>query len=81
MLRNIYADLWEMKRIIKASTISGTIMRPPKLTDGPETGSYKMAIERYLVNGIKISHADVAHFIVHSLANKAIVKKTVEVAY
>lgn len=81
MLCNMYSDLWAMEALIKASTINWTIMRPPKLTDGPETGTYRSDIGRYLFNGLKISRADVAHFIVHNLSNEAIVNKIVEVAY
>ncbi|MDB5110172.1 MAG: family oxidoreductase [Mucilaginibacter sp.] len=81
LLRNMYADLWKMEKIVKESNINWTIMRPPKLLNSPETGKYRTAIDHYLNNGLEISRADVAHFIVNNLTNKAIIKKTVEIAY
>jgi len=81
VLRNMYADLWAMEKIIKGSNINWTIMRPPKLLDSPVTGNYRTTADGFLNNGLKISRADVAHFIVHNLTNETIVRKTVEVAY
>jgi putative NADH-flavin reductase len=70
-----------MEDIIKESNIDWTIMRPPKLLDGPETGKYRMATDGFLTRGLKISRADVAHFMIHNIDNKVIIRKTVEVAY
>jgi putative NADH-flavin reductase len=81
LLRNMYADLGLMERIIKESNLNWTIMRPPKLLDGPGTGVYRAAINNHVVNGLKISRADVAHFMVNNLTSDAVYKKTVEVAY
>jgi putative NADH-flavin reductase len=81
LLRNMYSDLWAMEKIIKESNIDWTIIRPPRLLDRPVTGNYRTAIEGFLNNGLKISRADVAHFIVNNLTNETIVRKVVEVAY
>jgi putative NADH-flavin reductase len=81
LLRNMYSDLWAMEKIIKESNINWTIIRPPRLVDSPVTGNYRTAIEGFLNKGLKISRADVAHFIVNNLTNKTIVRKVVEVAY
>lgn len=81
LLRNMYADLWRMEKIVKESAINWTIIRPPKLLDKPETGKYRIAIDAFLNKGFKISRADIAHFIVSNLTNEALFNKTVEVAY
>jgi len=81
VLHNMYADLWRMEEIIKESNITWTILRPPKLLNGPETGKYRISIDHFLNKGLEISRADLAHFIVTNLTNEAIFKKTVEVAY
>lgn len=81
LLRNMYADLWLMEKIIKESGLNWTIMRPPKLIDDPGTGKYRTSIDNHVPNGLKISRADVAHFMITNLFNDAIFKKTVEVAY
>ena len=83
ILRKMYADLWAMEKIVKASPIHWTIMRPPRLTDAPATGVYRVAIDQPLHNGLKIARADVAHFMIRDLvnANPATSKKTVEIGY
>lgn len=81
LLKNMYADLWLMEKIIKESNIEWTIMRPPKLLDSPVTGNYRTTTGGFLDNGLKISRADVAHFIVHNLTNETIIRETVEIAY
>ena len=81
LLKKMYDDLWRMEKVIKESSINWTIIRPPKLLNEPETGKYRIAIDNFLSKGLKISRADVAHFIFANLTNQAIFKKTVEVAY
>ena len=81
LLRNMYADLWAMEKMIKESNFNWTIIRPPKLLDNPVTGNYRARADGFLNNGLTISRADVAHFIVHNITNDTIVRKTVEMAY
>lgn len=81
LLRNMYADLWAMEKIIKESNINWTIMRPPKLLDQPASGKYQVAIDTYVKNGLNISRADVAHFMINNITNERTFKRTVEVAY
>lgn len=81
LLRHMYADLREMEAFIKASAIDWTIIRPPQLTDGPLTGNYRVAVNHFLKNALKISRADVAHFMLANLANAATYQGTVEIAY
>jgi putative NADH-flavin reductase len=81
LLINMYADLERMEKIIKESQLDWTIMRPPQLTDIPATGKYRFSIDKFLENGLKISRADLAHFMLHNIANESIYRKTVEVAY
>jgi putative NADH-flavin reductase len=81
LLKNMYADLEKMEKTVKESKLNWTIMRPPKLTNMPFTGHYRFAIDSFLKGGLKISRADLAHYIISNLTNGAIYKKTVEVAY
>lgn len=81
ILKNMYADLERMEKIIKESDRNWTIMRPPQLTNAPLTGRYRFAINGFLKNGLKISRADLAYFMIDNIANTAIYKTTVEVAY
>jgi putative NADH-flavin reductase len=80
LLTNMYADLEVMESLVKKSDIKWTIMRPPKLTDKSATGNYRIAINEMLNNGLSISRADVAHFMINNITNETIYKKTVEIA-
>jgi len=77
----MYADLRLMEGIVKASRTDWTIIRPPRLTNGPLTGHYRIEINGFLKNGLKISRADVAHFITKHLDDESIYQSTVEIAY
>ena len=81
LLKHMYADLHRMEIVIKASDARWTIIRPPQLSDQPATGHYRTAINDWLKDCLKISRADVAHFIIHNINNPAIIKTTVEIAY
>jgi putative NADH-flavin reductase len=81
LLKHMYADLRKMELIIKKSDTRWTIIRPPQLSDGPATGHYRTAINDWLKDCLKISRADVAHFIIHNVNNPAIIKTTVEIGY
>jgi putative NADH-flavin reductase len=81
LLRHGYDDLRRMEKLVKESEVNWTIMRPPQLTDKPVTGRYRIAINHYLKNCLKISRADVAHFMVNNIMSDTIYKTTVEIAY
>ena len=81
LLKNMYADLERMEAMIKSTDLNWTIMRPPRLIDKPVTGKYRFSIDRALNNGLTISRADLAHYMLNNISNEAIYRKTVEVAY
>jgi putative NADH-flavin reductase len=81
LLKHMYADLRQMESIVKASKVDWTIIRPPQLTDGPLTGNYRMAVNQFLKNCLKISRADVAHWMLNNLYNETSYRTTVEIAY
>ena len=80
ILKKMYADLTRMEAIVKKSPLNWTIMRPPKLTNEALTGRYRFSIDHFLKNGLKISRANVAHFMIGNLFNAEIFKTTVEIA-
>jgi putative NADH-flavin reductase len=81
LLKHMYEDLRRMESIIKKNDGNWTIMRPPELTDKPLTGEYRIAINSFLKNGLKLSRADLAHFMINNIANEATYKSTIEIAY
>ncbi|HWK07993.1 MAG TPA: NAD(P)H-binding protein [Puia sp.] len=81
LLRNMYADLRVMEQLAKESGADWTIIRPPRLIDKPVTGHYRVAINSFLKNCLAISRAEVAHFMVHNIANEATYRTTIEIGY
>jgi putative NADH-flavin reductase len=79
-LRRHYADLASMEDAVRDSGLDWTIVRPPRLTDGPATGTYRTAFGQNLRRGFLISRADVAHLILHVLEQPASIRQTVGIA-
>jgi putative NADH-flavin reductase len=81
MLKNIYADKSAGEDLIRRSPLDWTIAQPAQLTDGPLTGTYRFG-ERLTMSGMpKISRADVAHFLLSQLDDRAYVRKSAVLAY
>lgn len=76
-----YADMTRMEQILRASDADWTVVRPPRLTDGPSTGRYRTAIDRHLSRSRTISRADLAGAILGLLDRPEAVRATVDVAY
>jgi putative NADH-flavin reductase len=81
LLRHMYADLRIMEDRVKKSGLDWTIVRPPQLTDKPLTGQYRFAVNSFLRNCLKISRADVAHFMLHHAGDRGTFRSVVEVGY
>jgi putative NADH-flavin reductase len=80
LLKHAYTDLHFMENFIKMSALNWTIVRPPQLTDNPMTGNYRSAINGFLDKSMKISRADVAHYIINHIGDETTYRATVEVA-
>ncbi|HEU5402914.1 MAG TPA: NAD(P)-binding oxidoreductase, partial [Terriglobales bacterium] len=71
---------WEAaESVLQTSALEWTIVRPPRLTDKPRTGNYRFREGRLPSFAFSISRADVADFMVRSLANGVYVRKVVGV--
>jgi putative NADH-flavin reductase len=81
LLANMYADLRLMEKLVKESELDWTIVRPPRLTDSQLTGKYRIAVNRFLKNGLKISRADTAHFMLSNIQSEDMFKSVVEIGY
>jgi putative NADH-flavin reductase len=69
LLKHTIADKRRMEEVVRASCLEWTIVRPPMLTNGPRTGAYRSAIDRNVRGGMRASRADLAHCILHCLAD------------
>ncbi|GAA3149508.1 SDR family oxidoreductase [Nonomuraea roseoviolacea subsp. carminata] len=67
VLRHAFADMRRMEDLVRASRLDWTIVRPPQLTEGPRTGSYRSAIDRNVRGGVRVSRADLADCVLRCL--------------
>jgi putative NADH-flavin reductase len=84
ILKNIYKDMESMEQKVRQSKLDWTIIRPPRLTNGPRTSKYRIAINQPVSKsrGIRgISRADLAECMVQLLENPDSINGMVEVSY
>lgn len=81
-LRHAFADHERQEAAVKQSSLDWTIVRPPYLTDGPLTGTYRhgFPITDTRIKG-RISRADVADFMLKQLTDDTYVHQTPGVSY
>lgn len=79
-LREHYADLALMEDTLGDSGLDWTVVRPPRLTDGPLTGTYRTAYGQNLRGGMVVSRADVAHLMLRALEQPETIGQTIGVA-
>jgi putative NADH-flavin reductase len=76
-LRQEIADHEVKERLVRASLLDWTIVRPPKLTAGPRTGRYRAGETiRTWAPVPTLSRADVADFMLRELEHPAFLKGT-----
>ncbi len=81
IFKYLYADMLVMEKILKATSLNYTIVRPPWLRDTKFTGKYRTAVNEHLDNPSKIARADLANFIVNHLTDKLTYQSTIELSY
>ncbi|MFE9820951.1 NAD(P)-dependent oxidoreductase [Streptomyces sp. NPDC005791] len=81
VLKEVYADLTRMEAALAASAADWTSVRPPKLTNGPLTGTYRTVVGGTPRSGRSIARADVAHAMLTLIDEPAAVGQGVGVAY
>lgn len=80
ILREGYADMGEMERRVTASGLDWTIVRPPKLSDGPHTGRIASETRGNVRGSFTISRADLADYVLRAVADPALSRVAVSVA-
>jgi putative NADH-flavin reductase len=79
-LRDLYQDLALMEDALAGSGLDWTVVRPPRLTNGPLTGAYRTASGRNLRRGLTVSRADVAQFMLAVLTQPETIGQAVGIA-
>jgi putative NADH-flavin reductase len=75
-----YADLALMEDVLRDSGLDWTVVRPPRLTDKPLTGRYRVAYGQNLRGGWLVSRADVAQLMLRVLEQPDTIKQTIGIA-
>jgi putative NADH-flavin reductase len=81
IFKESYADLARMEEEVRRSDLDWTIVRPPRLTDRPATGHYRIAVDRNLPRGRFIGRADLAGAMLRLLDDLKSAHTAVTVAY
>jgi len=84
-LRGVTGDSEAMESIVRASALDWTIVRPPRLTSGPRTGSYAVTADRLPPGSgggtASLRRADLAHFLLDDVERAEYVRKVVGIAF
>ncbi len=79
LLRHTIADKRQMEDVVRSSGLDWTIVRPPMLTDGPHTGTYRIAIDRNVRGALRVSRADLADCMLRCLTEPGFAKVAVAI--
>ncbi|TDC90625.1 NAD(P)H-binding protein [Actinomadura sp. 7K507] len=60
ILKHAFADMRAAEDATRASGLDWTIVRPPRLTEGPGAGRYRKAVDRHVLGGFSMARADLA---------------------
>ncbi|TWV19433.1 NAD(P)-dependent oxidoreductase [Streptomyces albidoflavus] len=77
----VYADLAGAEALLARSGTEWTAVRPPRLTDGPLTGTYRRVTGGNPRAGRSLSRADTAHAMLGAVEDRGTVRQGVGVAY
>jgi uncharacterized protein YbjT (DUF2867 family) len=76
----VYTDLALMEDAVRESGLDWRVVRPPRLTNGPLTATYRTAYGQNLARGVSVSRADVAHFMLRLAEDPTAIGHVVGVA-
>ena len=82
LLKKTFEDHLLQENIIQKSNINWTIVRPGNLINGKQTGNYKSGFDyNDSTLKVKISRADVAEFLIKSIADQNSYNKVLGISY
>lgn len=81
LLKNAFKDHAEQERIIEESNLQWTVARPGSLTNGPKTEHYRHGFPPITKTKLRISRADVAHFMLNQIESGDYIRQKVGLSY
>jgi putative NADH-flavin reductase len=79
--RELLEDHREQERLLLQSELDFTIVRPPRLTEEPARGDYRVGEDIDIGSMARLGRADLADFLVACVHDLALVRRAVTVAY
>ena len=76
----VYTDLAQMEDVLRDSGLDWTVVRPPRLSSKPGTGSYRTAYGQNVRGGWIVPRADVAQLMLRVLGQPETIKQVIGVA-
>lgn len=80
-VRTILEDRRRQEELVLASDTAWTLVRPPRLTNGPARGAYRVGPTIRIGSFDHISRADLADFLVQCATSDAYLRQAVAIAY
>ncbi|WP_410658429.1 NAD(P)-dependent oxidoreductase [Amycolatopsis sp. lyj-112] len=81
VLKHNFADMVAAERIVNASDLDWTIVRPPRLLNGPHTGSIAARTDGNVRGSFTINRADVADYLLRAASDDSLIRQTVSIAH
>lgn len=81
VLKHAFTDMVAAERIVKASDLDWTIVRPPRLLDGPHTGVIASRTDGNVRGSFTINRADVADYLLRAASDDSLIRETVSIAH
>ena len=79
-LRHVAADMRGAEEEIRDSGLDWTIVRPPRLTSDPASGTYRTATDRNLPRGLTVSREDLAAYMLGIIGDPATIRHHIGIA-
>jgi putative NADH-flavin reductase len=80
LFHDAVVDASRLERAVRQSQLEWTIVRPPRLTNGPRTGKYRVRYGYFPFCGFTIARADVAEYLLASIATDDSIRKIVGIS-
>src|SRR5262249_30866847 len=78
--RDIVSGAAAMERVIVGSALDWTLVRPPRLTDGPRASRYRVSYGNLPWWGLTLSRSDLAEYLLTAASDEATIHQTVGIA-
>ena len=80
LLKHAFTDMRAAEALTRDSGLAWTIVRPPRLTDGPGNGRYRKAADRNVLGGLSIARTDLATALLDVAGDLSTVRHVISVA-